>query len=61
MERTKEDCKIRADAAARKNNTTYYVVIEGGVYDWCSEFDLETFYCGISENHILYSTDEGWY
>lgn len=56
--RTEEGCKIRANQLAKKTGKTYFVVIEGGIYDYCTMNDLDTFYQGIPEQNILYCTDD---
>lgn len=58
---TKLEAKQKADKLAKQTNKPWFVVIEGGVYDYCSGFDLETFYQTIPVNNILYCTEDGWY
>lgn len=44
----------KADRLAKKNERDYFVVIEAGEYDVTDDEGLDTFYCGISQDHILY-------
>ena len=46
----------KADRLAKKNDRDYFVVVECGEYQVASDFDLDTFFCGISQDSILYCT-----
>jgi len=48
----------KANQSARKQGEEYFVVFESGEYHIASVVDLDTFFYGISDNHILYSTTE---
>lgn len=58
MEGTLSAAIAKANRLAKKNDREYFVVREAGEIDVCSEFDLDTFYCGISDHNILYSTEQ---
>jgi hypothetical protein len=55
------DAVIRAaNTLSIKNKKTYFVVFEPdhtGDYHVASEFDLDTWFAGISDNHIMYCTE----
>jgi len=48
----------KAIRLARKHDRDYFVVIEAGEYQVADDLDLDTFFCGISQNHILYCTGD---
>jgi hypothetical protein len=59
-----EQVKHGARAKAKSTKRVYYVIYEPdhtGVYHACDDFDLDTFYGGISDQNILYCTadDQG--
>jgi len=46
----------KAHKLAKMHDQDYFVVIEAHEYDVTDDFGLETFYAGISQDHILYCT-----
>jgi hypothetical protein len=60
--KSKKQAIKMANSRAIDFNKEYFVVIdEFGNYDPCTQQDLDTFYLGIPENKIVYSTEEGEY
>ena len=54
-----EQVKMAAKRKATDTGQTYFVVYEldhTGAYHACNEFDLDTWYNGISDRNILYCT-----
>uniref|UniRef100_A0A6M3IPE1 Uncharacterized protein n=1 Tax=viral metagenome TaxID=1070528 RepID=A0A6M3IPE1_9ZZZZ len=58
---TKTEAQRKADRLAKQTDRPCFVVVEDGVIDYCSDFDLNTFYQTIPEQNILYCTADGWY
>ena len=58
---TTEMAAAKADEAFRQTGRDYFVVIESGRYDFVEEAEIDTYYCGIPEDFIIYHTSEGWY
>ena len=56
IEMTYSKAIARANMLAKKNNRDYFVVVECGEYGVADDFALDTFYAGISQDHILYCT-----
>ena len=52
------DAVRKADRAAKLTGRDYFVVVEAGEYDACDDLTLDTFYCGIGQDHILYCTGD---
>ena len=49
----------KATRLAKQNEKHYFVVEEiKGEIDVCNEIDLDTFYCGINPDRILFCTEE---
>ena len=55
---TYKQAQEKAHRLARKHDRDYFVVIEAGEYQVADDLDLDTFFCGISQNHILYCTGD---
>lgn len=57
MINTEKQARAIARRYSKKNGRPYYAVYEPndgfGDYGVADEYDLETYYCGISENRIL--------
>ena len=58
---TKQQAIAKADRIAKKTGEHRYVVLESGEYETASEFDLDTYFLGINEANIVYSTVDGHY
>jgi hypothetical protein len=48
-----------ADRYAKQNSCTMFVVYESGAFFVATEEDLDTFFMGLSDNQIRYSTGDG--
>lgn len=46
----------RAEKLAKDSGTMRFVVVEAGEYHVATEFDLETWFAGISDQNILFCT-----
>jgi hypothetical protein len=46
----------KANRLAKCDGTMRFVVVECGEYHVATEFDLDTFFCGISDQNILFCT-----
>jgi non-canonical (house-cleaning) NTP pyrophosphatase len=55
---TREQAIERAHRLAKKNRETYFVVLEAGEIDVCSESDLDWYYQGISDQNVLHCTED---
>lgn len=53
---TYSQARVKAEKLAKQYDQDYFVVLEAGEYGVANDFDLETFYVGISQDHILYCT-----
>ena len=58
---TAQEAASHADRKARETGQDYFVVTEAGKFDIVAEAEIDTYYCGIPENDVLYHTSEGWY
>lgn len=48
----------KADRLARKHERDYFVVVECGEYEVADDLTLETYFGGISQEHILYCSGD---
>ena len=46
-------------AARRSKREIYFVVFEDGEYDAADEYDLETYYAGLSDQNIIAAFEDG--
>ncbi len=56
---TLAEARKKARKVSKAKARTVYVVFEAGVYDWATGHDLDTFYNGISPNHIIEAYENG--
>ena len=65
MAATFHEAVEKAKRLAKKNDKEYFVLLSEepeveGKYAVASSFDLDTFYLGLAESRILYSTIDGY-
>ena len=55
---TYKQAQDKALRLAKKRNEPYFVVYESSEYEVASEYDLDTWFAGISDRNILFCTGD---